>query len=118
MFDKLNLYKPIYYVLIAAGAIMAGWACAVDLHLGIGLALVWLATVIYALLESQRVSRNNRRYMQALRESLFGAQREAMLAFPMPTLEPRLAGFTITGYPKRSSTSAIQCSGSSVQSFP
>ena len=86
MFDKLNLYKPIYYVLIAAGAIMAGWACAVDLHLGIGLALVWLAAVIYALLESQRVSRNNRRYMQALRESLFGAQREAMLAFPMPTL--------------------------------
>ena len=92
MFDKLNLYRPVYYILMVTGAVAAVLAFFVDPRVGLLIGGIWLASVVYALVRGFLISRDNKRFFQVIRESVFSARQDSIGEFAMPTVIAREDG--------------------------
>lgn len=92
IFDKMNLYRPVYYSLTVTGFLAAVMTFFQNRQLGLLLGGLWLVSVLYALIRGFFISRNNRRFFQMIRESVFDAHEDAMGKFPMPTIIARENG--------------------------
>ena len=87
MLDRMNLYRPVIYGLLVFSALITGASYFfVDTKLFLILALLWALMALWALLCCARIARNTDRQLMALRESLFGAQRDSVAEFPMATM--------------------------------
>lgn len=92
LFDRLNLYRPVYYVLMIAGAAAAVLSYFAEPRLGLIIGGVWLASVLYALIRGYLIKRSNKRFFAAIRESVFGARQDTADKFSMAMLIARESG--------------------------
>jgi c-di-AMP phosphodiesterase-like protein len=87
MLDRMNLYRPVIYGLLVFSALMAGAAYFfVGIQMFLILGALWVLMALWALLCCVRITRDTERQLMALRESLFGAQRDSVAEFPMATM--------------------------------
>lgn len=101
MFDKMNLYRPVYYSLMIAGLVAAVLTFFQNPQTGLIIGGIWLVSVLYALVRGFLISRGNKRFFQTIRESVFAAHQESIGKFPLPTVIARENGeilWTNDGY--------------------
>ena len=93
MLDRMNLYRPVIYgTLIISGLAVGSLYFFADLRVFAIFGAAWLAAVVWALLYCARIGRDTEKQLSALRESLFGAQRDSVAEFPMATMILRETG--------------------------
>ncbi len=92
MLDRLNLYKPLTTLLLLFSGIAVGFTYFVDRRYFFLFGGVWVMAAIYVLVRGYQISRSNEEYFSAIRESLFGAQRDSVAQFPLPTIIARETG--------------------------
>ena len=91
MLDRLNLYKPFSILLLVFSGITVGFTYFIDHGYFYLFGTAWLGIVTYVLVRCAWLSHGNERYFSAIRESLFGAQRDSVARFPLPTFIARVA---------------------------
>ena len=93
MLDRMNLYRPVIYgTLIISGLAVGSLYFFADLRVFAIFGAAWLVAVVWALLYCARIGRDTEKQLSALRESLFGAQRDSVAEFPMATMILRETG--------------------------
>ncbi|MCI9509703.1 MAG: hypothetical protein HFF10_08180 [Angelakisella sp.] len=93
MLDRMNLYRPVIYgTLIISGLAVGSLYFFADLRVFAIFGAAWFAAVVWALLYCARIGRDTEKQLSALRESLFGAQRDSVAEFPMATMILRETG--------------------------
>lgn len=93
MLDRMNLYRPVIYGLLAVSGLAAG-ASYFFVELGLFAIFLgaWGVMAIWAVLHCARISRDTEKQLAAIRESLFGAQRDSVAEYPMATMVLRESG--------------------------
>ena len=93
MLDRMNLYRPVIYSTLAVSGLAAGSSYFfADTRLFAILGAAWLVMAFLALFWCARIGRDTEKQLAALRESLFGAQRDSVAEFPMATMILRETG--------------------------
>ena len=93
MLDRMNLYRPVIYGMLAISGLAAGASYFfVDLRLFSIFLASWGIMALWAAIHCSRISRDTEKQLAALRESLFGAQRDSVAEFPMATMILRETG--------------------------
>lgn len=93
MLDRMNLYRPVIYGLLAVSGLAAGASYFfVDLRLFSIFLASWGAMALWAVIHCARISRDTEKQLAAIRESLFGAQRDSVAEYPMATMIIRETG--------------------------
>ena len=93
MLDRMNLYRPVIYTTLIVSGLAAGssyFFAGFRVFALFGAA--WLVMAVLALVWCVRIGRDTERQLSALRESLFGAQRDSVAEFPMATMILRETG--------------------------
>jgi len=92
MMDRLNLYRPIYLLLIAVSGLITALSYLADPVFFYILGSIWLITVVFAIVRSHQISRDNERYFSEIRRAIYTAKPKSVGDFPMPTIFVRESG--------------------------
>ena len=93
MLDRMNLYRPVIYGMLAISGLAAGASYFfVDLRLFSIFLASWGIMALWAVIHCSRISRDTRRQLAAIRESLLGAREETVAEYPMATMIVRETG--------------------------
>ncbi|MEG1687645.1 MAG: DHH family phosphoesterase [Angelakisella sp.] len=92
MIDRMNLYRPLYIVLLLVSGISVASSYWVDRSYFYTWALVWVICALAVLLKGYTISRDNKRFYGCIRDAVFGVQKESLTDFPLPTLIARETG--------------------------
>ena len=93
MLDRMNLYRPVIYGMLAISGLAAGASYFfVDLRLFSIFLASWGIMALWAAIHCSRISRDTRRQLAAIRESLLGAREETVAEYPMATMIVRETG--------------------------
>ncbi|MEG0853692.1 MAG: DHH family phosphoesterase [Angelakisella sp.] len=85
MMDRMNLYRPLYLVLLLVSGIAVASSYFVNKSYFYTWALVWVICAIAVLIKGYWISRDNKRFFDCIREAVFGIQKDALTSFPMAT---------------------------------
>lgn len=85
MMDRMNLYRPLYLVLLLVSGIAVASSYVVDKGYFYTWALVWVLCAVAVLIKGYWISRDNKRFFDCIREAVFGIQKDSLTAFPMAT---------------------------------
>ncbi len=93
MLDRMNLYRPVIYGMLAISGLAAGASYFfVDLRLFSIFLASWGIMALWAVIHCSRISRDTRRQLAAIRGSLLGAREETVAEYPMATMIVRETG--------------------------
>ena len=93
MLDRMNLYRPVIYGMLAISGLAAGASYFfVDLRLFSIFLASWGIMALWAAIHCSRISRDTRRQLAAIRGSLLGAREETVAEYPMATMIVRETG--------------------------
>ena len=93
MLDRMNLYRPVIYGMLAISGLAAGASYFfVDLRLFSIFLASWGIMALWAAIHCARISRDTRRQLAAIRGSLLGAREETVAEYPMATMIVRETG--------------------------
>lgn len=92
MMDRMNLYRPLYLVLLLISGIAIASSYFVDKGYFYVWALVWVICTLAVLIKGYRISRDNKRFFDCIREAIFGIQKDSLTAFPMAAIVARENG--------------------------
>lgn len=93
MLDRMNLYRPVIYGMLAISGLAAGASYFfVDLRLFSIFLTSWGIMALWAAIHCSRISRDTRRQLAAIRGSLLGAREETVAEYPMATMIVRETG--------------------------
>ena len=92
MLDRLNLYKPLIIPFVVFSGIAVGFTYFLDPRYFFLFGAVWALLIVYLLVRGVQISRSNEAYFSSIREALFGAQRDSVAQFPLPTIIARENG--------------------------
>ncbi|MEG2073754.1 MAG: DHH family phosphoesterase, partial [Angelakisella sp.] len=85
MMDRLNLYRPLYLVLLLVSGIAVASSYFVDKGYFYTWSFVWIICAVAVLVKGYWISRDNKRFFDCIREAVFGVQKDALTSFPMAT---------------------------------
>lgn len=86
MKNKVQLFKPIFYILIGTAAAMACLALARDVRLFYASASVLLLGISFALLKMLSINKELQYFLNQLGDQINSLQRDSMIEFPLPVL--------------------------------
>ncbi len=92
MLDRLNLYKPLYVLLLVSSGIIVGFTYFIEPRYFYLFGALWLIIAVYTLVRCLAISQSNEKFFGAIREAIFGAQRDSVAQFPLPTIIARENG--------------------------
>lgn len=97
MMDRMNLYRPLYLVLLLVSGISVASSYVVNQRYFYTWAFVWVVCALAVLIKGYRISRDNKRFFDCIRDAVFGVQKDALTSFPMATIIARKGGEIIWG---------------------
>lgn len=92
MMDRMNLYRPLYLVLLLVSGVMVASSYFVDTSFFYTWALVWVLCAVGVLVKGYRIGSDNTRFFDCIREAVFGVQKDSLTAFPMAAIIARQGG--------------------------
>lgn len=92
MMDRMNLYRPLYLVLLIVSAIGVASSYLVDRTYFYTWALVWVVCAVAVLAKGYWISRDNKRFFNCIREAIEQAENTSEKHMPVPIIIARKSG--------------------------
>ena len=99
MLERLNQYRPILAVLIAACGVMAAVTARFDMTVFYICIIIWGVLAVGSIIWMHLITRNNRRRFGELQDSLEHIMSDAVLSLPMPSMIVRQNGEIVWSNP-------------------